>query len=287
MLGFLTRAIGIRDDIYLGVGHADMTQTARALDWGVEHEVLANRPSVVNLQSDEDHPTQSLSDLLHLSHMYGGLKNLKGKKVAMSWAYSPSYGKPLSVPQGFIALASRFGMNITLAYPKGYHLIPDIEQFSAKQSKQSGGSLRIVDDMREAFAGADIVYPKSWAPYEVMEERTLLLKKGNADRLKELEKRALAQNSKHQSWTCTGEMMKLTRNGNALYMHCLPADVTGVSCKNGEVDGPVFSRYRAQTFRQAGWKPYVVASMLFCGQFADKVQTILSRLVGKRQLLSE
>ena len=75
-----------------------------------------------------DHPTQSLADLLHLKNYFGSLENLKGKKIAMTWAYSPSYGKPLSVPQGIIALMTRFGLDVILAYPTGYNLIPEIEK---------------------------------------------------------------------------------------------------------------------------------------------------------------
>lgn len=279
MLGFLTRVVGIRDDIYLGVAHAEMVESAEALDWGEKEGVLSKRPSIINLQSDEDHPTQSLSDILHLSDVYGGLENLKGKHVTMSWAYSPSYGKPMSVPQGFIALASRFGMKITLCYPKGYHLIPEIEKLSQKQAVQSGGSFRITHDMNDAFTGADIVYPKSWASFEVMEKRTELLKKSDSEGLKTLEKTALTQNKHFSSWTCTGDLMKRTKKGSALYMHCLPADVSGESCKHGEVEAGVFRRYRVQTFRQASWKPYVIAAMILSCQFGDKVSTMLPRLL--------
>ncbi|HAQ38105.1 MAG TPA: knotted carbamoyltransferase YgeW, partial [Saprospirales bacterium] len=81
-----------------------------ALDEGFNAGVLPVRPGIVNLQCDQDHPTQSLSDLLHLKHEFGSLEALKGKKIVMSWAYSPSYGKPMSVPQGIIALMTRFGM---------------------------------------------------------------------------------------------------------------------------------------------------------------------------------
>ena len=136
MLSFLTRAIGIRDDIYLGVGHEYMMEVARAAEWGFENGVLDQRPSVINLQCDEDHPTQSLSDLLHLTNYFGGLDKLHGKNLTMSWAYSPSYGKPLSVPQGIISLLPRFGVNVTLAYPKGYHLIPEIESYAGIEAKK-------------------------------------------------------------------------------------------------------------------------------------------------------
>ena len=97
--------------------------------------MLPDRPTVVNLQSDIDHPTQSMADILHLAHHFGGVDKLKGKKIAMTWAYSPSYGKPLSVPQGIIGLASRFGMDVSLAHPEGYDLIPDVVELSKKQAK--------------------------------------------------------------------------------------------------------------------------------------------------------
>tara|TARA_B000000532_G_scaffold123626_1_gene99148 strand:+ start:193 stop:891 length:699 start_codon:yes stop_codon:yes gene_type:complete len=119
MISFLTEAIGIRDDMYLGAGNAYMQEVAESLDLGKADGVLHQRPVVVNLQCDMDHPTQSMADLQHLVQTYGSLENLKGKKIAMTWAYSPSYGKPLSVPQGIISLMTRFGMEVTLAHPEG------------------------------------------------------------------------------------------------------------------------------------------------------------------------
>ena len=83
---------------------------------------------------------RSTADLLHLIHTFGGLENLKGKKLAMSWAYSPSYGKPLSVPQGMIGLMSRFGMDIVLAHPKGYDVMQEPMDVASKFAGESGGS---------------------------------------------------------------------------------------------------------------------------------------------------
>ncbi|MDP1722049.1 MAG: knotted carbamoyltransferase YgeW [Candidatus Gottesmanbacteria bacterium] len=281
MLSFLTRTIGIRDDIFLGLGHSYMTEVALAADWGYANGVLDQRPSVINLQCDEDHPTQSLSDLLHLSNYFGGLDKLRGKNLTMSWAYSPSYGKPLSVPQGIIALLPRFGINVTLSYPKGYNLIPEIESLATREAKKDGSTFRITHDMREAFIDADIVYPKSWASYAVMSRRTELLKKNYVKGLEHLEGEALAQNAKHKDWTCTEKLMKQTRNGNALYMHCLPADISGVSCKEGEVDAKVFEKYKKQTYTQAGYKPYIIAAMILLTQFGEKTPKIL-RSIGQR-----
>ncbi len=278
MISFLSEAIGIRDDMYLGEGDKYQREVGKALDDGVAAGVLPDRPSVVNLQSDIDHPTQSMADFLHLAHHFGGLDKLKGKKIAMSWAYSPSYGKPLSVPQGIIGLASRLGMDIVLAHPTGYDLIPEVVELTSRQAKESGGSFSHVYSMDEAFKNADIVYPKSWAPYEVMQKRVPLLHAGDQAGLKELEKSALANNAKFKDWECTEEKMKLTKGGRALYMRCLPADITDVSCAAGEVAASVFDRYRDDTYREASYKPYIIAAMIFLGKQKDPAAALTKLL---------
>ena len=157
MISFFTDIVGIRDDKYIGIGNDYMRKFGEALDDGFENGVLEQRPGIINLQCDIDHPTQSLSDLLHLKNYFGSLETLQGKKIAMSWAYSPSYGKPLSVPQGIIGLMTRFGMDVQLAHPDGYELLPEVIDKANIQSKQSEGSFKIVDSMEEAFEDADVV----------------------------------------------------------------------------------------------------------------------------------
>lgn len=262
MISFLTEVIGIRDDIYLGYGHSYMTEVSHALDESFKANVIPQRPSVINLQCDLDHPTQSLCDLQHLKQYFGGLDNLRGKKLAMTWAHSPSYGKPLSVPQGIIGLMTRYGMNVVLAHPKGYELVGDVVDHATRFAKASGGSFDVVHSMDAAFENADIVYPKSWAPMVIMEERAQLRKEKRADAYKELEKKGLALNAQQQHWETTEALMAKTKQGKALYMHCLPADITGVSCAAGEVSASVFERYRLDTYREASYKPYVVAAMI-------------------------
>ena len=274
MISFLTQIIGIRDDMFLGAGHTYMLEVAEALDDGFKQGVLPQRPGIVNLQCDIDHPTQSMADLCWLKEHFGSLDALRGKKIAMTWAYSPSYGKPLSVPQGIIGLMTRFGMDVTLAHPPGYDLIPDVVALAGKQAKENGGSFQQVNSMEAAFAGADIVYPKSWAPYSVMQKRTDLLRANDRDGLKELEKACLAQNANFQNWECDEAKMKLTKNGSALYMHCLPADITDVSCKAGEVSASVFEKYRIPTYKEAGYKPYVIAAMMLTNRMQDVVGTL-------------
>ena len=269
MISFLTEVIGIRDDMFLGEGHKYMCQVSDALCESSQRGVLRQRPAVVNLQCDLDHPTQSLADLRHLVATFGSLESLEGKKLAMTWAYSPSYGKPLSVPQGIVALMSRFGMNVVLAHPDGYDLVDEPLQAARRFAAGSGGSFTVARSMEEAFRGADIVYPKSWAPARVMHERTRILRAGETAKLADLEREALANNARFRNWECTDELMKLTKDGRALYMHCLPADVTDVSCKAGEVSAAVFERYRLQTYSEAGRKPFIIAAMILATRFAD------------------
>lgn len=280
MISFLSDFIGIRDDIYLGEGNKYMREVAASLDDGYENGVLPVRPGIVNLQCDMDHPTQSMADLLFLKKHFGSLENLKGKKLVMSWAYSPSYGKPLSVPQGIIALMTRFGMNVELAYPEGYGLIPEIMAQASDFANKHGGSFKVSHSMKEAFKDAHIVYPKSWAPYHVMQQRTKLLKVADKPGLIELEKYCLANNAKYMDWCCDEEMMKLTHNGNALYMHCLPADISGVSCEHGEVSAGVFDKYRIFTYKEASYKPYIIAAMMLANRFEDPAG-ILKALIDR------
>ena len=275
MISFMADVIGIRDDMYIGKGNTYMHNVVNAVTEGHRDGVLEQKPTLVNLQCDIDHPTQVMADTLHLIHEFGGIENLKGKKVAMTWAYSPSYGKPLSVPQGVIGLMSRFGMDVSLAYPEGYEVMDDVVELAKRQSAESGGSLSVSHDMKEAFRDADIVYPKSWAPFKAMEERTELYGNGDLEGIKALERRLLAQNANHKDWECTEEMMKLTKGGKALYLHCLPADITGVSCEAGEVAASVFDRYRDPLYKQASFKPYIIAAMIFLAKVKDPAAKLL------------
>jgi len=283
MISFLSDVIGIRDDMFLGAGHTYMVEVGKALDDGFKQGVLPVRPGIVNLQCDIDHPTQAMADLLHLKKYFGSLENLKGKKIAMTWAYSPSYGKPLSVPQGIIGLMTRMGMDVDLAYPEGYDLIPDVITIAEKNAAFSGGKFKIVNSMDEAFKNADIVYPKSWAPYKVMERRTVLLQNNDSKGLKSLEQECLANNAQFKNWECTEEKMKITKAGKALYMHCLPADISNVSCKEGEVADTVFERYRIETYKEAGFKPYIIASMILNNKFKN-ASSILEKLFKKKSV---
>ena len=285
MVSFMADVIGIRDDMYIGKGNAYMREVADAVKQGNMDGILEQRPTLVNLQCDIDHPTQAMADMLHIIHEFGGIENLKGKKIAMSWAYSPSYGKPLSVPQGIVGLMTRMGMDVVLAHPEGYEIMSDVEEVAKANAAKSGGSFTKTNSMEEAFKDADIVYPKSWAPFVAMEKRTELYGNGDSEGIKALEKELLAQNAEHKDWACTEEMMKLTKAGKATYMHCLPADITGLSCDEGEVDASVFDRYRIPLYKQASYKPYVIAAMIFLSKFKNPQATlkILEKVAKQRK----
>lgn len=274
MISFMADVIGIRDDMYIGKGNKYMHTVSDAVKEGYEDGVLQQKPTLVNLQCDIDHPTQVMADMLHIIHEFGGIENLKGKKIAMSWAYSPSYGKPLSVPQGVIGLMTRFGMNVCLAHPEGYEVMEEIENIALNNAKESGGTFTKTNNMEEAFKDADIVYPKSWAPFAAMKERTDLYGEGDFEGIKELEKRLLAQNAEHTDWECTEELMKTTRNGNALYLHCLPADISGLSCEKGEVEASVFDNYRVPLYKEASYKPYVIAAMILLSKVKNPAEIL-------------
>ena len=280
MISFMADVIGIRDDMFIGKGNAYMREVAASVQAGFDEGVLEQRPTLVNLQCDIDHPTQSMSDMLHLINTFGGVENLNGKKIAMTWAYSPSYGKPLSVPQGIIGLMTRFGMEVVLAHPAGYEVMPAVEEVARRNAARGGGSFTKTNSMAEAFEGAHIVYPKSWAPFAAMEKRTDLYGEGDHDGISALEKELLAQNADHKDWECTEKLMTATHEGGALYMHCLPADITGVSCTQGEVEAGVFDRYRVPMYMEASYKPYIIAAMIFLSKVrdsADKLGELLTQ----------
>ena len=245
MLGMNAHALGIRHDLLLGEGNRFLRAVKEGIDGYLRQGGESRSVPIVNLQCDIDHPTQTLADLCWLREQFPD--GLAGKTIAVSWAYSPSYAKPLSVPQGLIMLLTRFGMNVRLAHPEGYDLMPQCIDSAAKHAAASGGSFKRVHDMDEAFAGADIVYPKSWGPYDLMLER----KSGD---LKTIEKRALERNREHKDWICDERRMKRTRD--ALYMHCLPADI------GAEVSAGVMERFRFSLAREANKKLYVIMALL-------------------------
>ena len=179
---------------------------------------------VINMEDDVFHPCQAMADIMTMMEKKG--RDLRGKKFVMSWAYSPSVEKPLAVPQSAIGIASKFGLNITLAYPEGLDLDPHIVDEVKANAKKSGGSFEIVNDMKEAFKDADIVYPKAWTSRHFIPPES---DKPYLEKTQELFDR-------NKDWKTTKEMMKLAKE-DAIYLHCLPAD-RGFEVDDDGIDGP-------------------------------------------------
>jgi knotted carbamoyltransferase YgeW len=254
MLGMNAHALGVRHDLILGEGNRFMREVRRGLDDYLAASRDRRAVPLVNLQCDVDHPTQTLADLAWLAERFPD--GLSGRKIAVTWAYSPSYAKPLSVPQGLLTLLTRFGARVALAHPPGYRLMEEPMRRAAQNAEASGGRLEIASSMDEAFAQADAVYPKSWGPYDLMLERVEANRGRDRARLAEIERRALERNAAHRDWICDQRRMGLTRGGNGLYLHCLPADI------GAEVTPEVMERHRIDVARQANHKLYVIMALL-------------------------
>ncbi|MBI5837699.1 MAG: knotted carbamoyltransferase YgeW [Candidatus Eisenbacteria bacterium] len=254
MLGMNAHALGVRHDLILGEGNRFMRELKRGIDDYLEATRDPRKVGIVNLQCDIDHPTQTLADLMWLRQYFPD--GIRGRKIGVSWAYSPSYAKPLSVPQGLATLLTRFGAHVTLAHPEGYRLMDACMKSAQESAAASGGSFTLTQDMDAAFQDAVAVYPKSWGPYDLMLQRVEANKARDKGRMGEIERQALERNAKHRDWICDERRMKRTAGGDALYMHCLPADI------GDEVSAGVMERHKVNVARQANKKVYVIMAML-------------------------
>ena len=242
ILASMGHGICCRHDLILNEGNTYMRQMAEA----------ANVP-VINMQCDVDHPTQTLADLMTIREHFGK-DNLKGLKIAVTWAFAPSYAKPLSVPQGLITLMTRFGMNVSLAHPKGYNLIDRTVESAKANAQASGGSFEIVDDMDAAFEDADIVYPKSWGVHDLMLARQ---DAKTVEQIKENQNDCLAMNRLYEDWICDENRMKRAKD-SAVYMHCLPAD-RGNEVTDDVIDGP-----QSIVFQEAENRLHTAKAIMAC-----------------------
>ncbi len=199
--------IAIRHDLVPGEGASYIREVA-------EHAYVP----VISMQDDVDHPCQTLADLMTIREQFG--RNLRGLKIAVSWAYAPSYAKPMSVPQGLILLMTRFGMDVTLAHPPEYDLMSPVLKQARANAEAHGTKFEVTDDMDAAFEGAHVVYPKSWGIESLFHKP----------------EEALEISKKYKDWICDERRMGLA-DKRILYMHCLPAD-RGSEVTDAVIDGP-------------------------------------------------
>ena len=210
--------IGIRllDDAINYYGHGDAVIRKFA--------EFADVP-VINMASDINHPCQSLTDIYTIMEKIG---DPKGKKIVITWAYSPWIRGRCSV-QGTALIAAMYGMEVVIAHPPEYDLDPNVMEQCRKLASASGGSFEIANDMDKALDGATIVFPRNWYTgrrYEI----------GKDEELK------IAQ--KYTDWRYTVERQKKLGNPGYL-LHCMPVD------RGNEVDPEVCDNDLSWIYDQA------------------------------------
>ncbi|RKZ17916.1 ornithine carbamoyltransferase [bacterium] len=188
---------------------------------------------VISMQDDVYHPLQAIADLLTIREYFG--QNLKGLKVAITWAYATSHAKPLSVPQSQILLFPRYGMDVVVAHPEEFPLQRDVVDRAKRYAEEGGGSLSFVGDMREAVKDADIIIPKNWGGFAYFDtwedsEEQWEMMKNNLE--------------KHKDWRCDTDMLKLAKR-HVKIMHALPAD------RGNEVTDEVIDGERSIVYDEA------------------------------------
>jgi N-acetylornithine carbamoyltransferase len=195
----------------------------RHVDWGIGNRYLnnvasASRVPVLNMQDEIYHPHQCLADIMTIIEKKG--RNLRGKKIVVSWAYASSYLKPVSVPQSLILQMPRFGLDVTLAHPPEFELMPEIMEQAREQADKFDVNFDVVHDMEEGFADADVVYAKSWGP---------LMTTHDPEEGKQIQ-------DQYKDWITDARKMALA-DKDAIYMHPLPAD-RDVEVTSEVMDGP-------------------------------------------------
>jgi N-acetylornithine carbamoyltransferase len=198
----------------------------RHCDWGIGNGYLnavaqASRVPVLNMQCDIYHPFQCLADLMTIIEKKD--RDLRGKRIVVSWAYAKSYLKPISVPQSLILQMPRFGMDVVLAHPPEFKLMPEIMDAAQEQARKFKTGFEIISDpngMEAAFKDADIIYAKSWGPLLTTSDKT------EGKRIQDM----------YKHWITDERKMALAQP-DAIYMHPLPAD-RNIEVTDGVMDGP-------------------------------------------------
>lgn len=212
----------------------------RHVEWGVGNRYLnlvaeASRAPVLNMQCEIYHPHQCLADLMTIIEKKG--RDLRRKKLVVSWAYASSYLKPVSVPQSLILQMPRFGLDITLAYPPEFSLMPDIVAQAQEEARRNHTGFEIVHDMDEACRDADIIYAKSWGPLLTTTDPA------EGKRLQDM----------YRHWIMDDNRLALGKD-DVIYMHPLPAD-RDIEVTSAVLDGPhsvVFDQAENRLHAQKG-----------------------------------
>ncbi len=283
VLSIMARCIGIRDCSNYGVGQVSLEKVKEIVDREWERKSFPFRPSILNLKSDVDSPVQALSDLLYLKNVFGDLNSLKNKKFVLSWGYSPRYDKPLAVTQGVLVLVSQFFGEIVLASPESISVSKEVMDLVKGRCMASGNKFSISDDLGDACRGADVVYVKSWASPDVLEQKSSFIHNQDRINLENLRIDTLAKNSKFKNWEYNQNIENLTKNSSARLMHSLPADVSDYTTRFGEISLDSFEKHRAHLLNQTSFQSFVMSAATLVGQYLDDTKGVLKRIMERKR----
>lgn len=269
MASYMADALGVCESDFVEKSSRYIKRIADSVKDAQKNGVIAHKPCVINLGSDEDSPVQTIADFQYMADNFGGIENLKGKKIAITWAYSPNGTRSLAVPQGLLSLVTRFGMNVVLASPEGMDLMPGVYERAEKNAEISGGTFTRTSSMEEAVADAEIVIPINWAPFSFLEKRTELSAANLGTYIDLLEHELRENNKEFINWEVTEELMEKTKDGKALLLHDFPADITDINCIRGEMTAQVYNANLNGLLKEAGMRPYVIAAMIILAKSED------------------
>ena len=269
MASYMADALGVCESDFIEKSSRYIKRISDSVKENKAEGIVEQKPCVLNLGSDEDSPVQSIADLEYMAEKFGGIENLKGKKIAITWAYSPNGTRSLAVPQGLLSLVTRFGMNVVLASPEGMDLMPDSYERAEKNAEVSGGTFTRTASMEEAVADAEIIVPINWAPFSFLEKRTELSAANLGTYIDLLEHELRENNKEFINWEVTEELMEKTKDGKALLIHDFPADITDINCIRGEMTAQVYNANLNELLKEAGMRPYVIAAMIILAKSED------------------
>jgi ornithine carbamoyltransferase len=168
---------------------------------------------VINGLTDKYHPVQLLADYMTM------IEFNKEKGVC---AY---IGDGNNMTHSWIILASKLGLELRIATPKGYEVDEDVKKMGEEFSIESGAKISYTTDPKEAIKGADVVTTDTWISMGQEEEKA----KRVAD---------------FKGYTIDNDMMKLAKK-DAIFLHCLPA------YRGYEITEELFEAHEEEIFSEA------------------------------------
>lgn len=213
-----------KNDIQIGRGEP-IRDTARVIsrmcDMAMlrvdKHETLEefakySSVPVINGLSDLYHPVQLMADYLTM------IEHNAGDVVAY-------VGDGNNMTGSWLMLASKLGLDLRIATPKGYEPEEAIVKQAYENAKVSGAKILITNDIKQAVKDASVVTTDTWV--SMGQER-------------EKEQRI----SYFDGFMVNDSVMQLAKDG-AMFLHCLPA------YRGYEVSESVFEAHANEIFDEA------------------------------------